>query len=138
MAIIAIDFDGSCVTHAFPEVGHDIGAAPVLKQLVAKGHKLILWTVRANVENPTSDGIDPTVITVAGGNYLDDAVAWFKENEIPLWGINKNPSQGTWSTSPKAFAHVYIDDLALGAPLTPEKHIDWDQMHDILQARGYI
>ena len=32
---IAIDFDGTCVTHEFPLVGKDIGAAPVLKALAA-------------------------------------------------------------------------------------------------------
>lgn len=28
--IIAVDFDGTCVTHEFPKVGEEIGAAPVL------------------------------------------------------------------------------------------------------------
>ena len=36
--ILAVDFDGTCVTHEFPEVGRDIGAVPVLKELVEKGH----------------------------------------------------------------------------------------------------
>jgi len=44
--IIAIDFDGTCVTHAYPKIGKDIGAVPVLKQLVQYGHQLILWTMR--------------------------------------------------------------------------------------------
>jgi hypothetical protein len=29
--IIAVDFDGTCVTHEYPKVGRDIGAVPVLK-----------------------------------------------------------------------------------------------------------
>ena len=37
--IIAVDFDGTCVTHEYPKVGRDIGAAAVLKDLVAAGHK---------------------------------------------------------------------------------------------------
>ena len=44
--IIGIDFDGTCVKHAFPAIGDDIGAVPVLKELVDKGHKLILFTMR--------------------------------------------------------------------------------------------
>lgn len=44
--IIAVDFDGTCVTHDFPRVGKDIGAVPVLKELVECGHKLILHTMR--------------------------------------------------------------------------------------------
>ena len=30
---INLDFDGTCVTHAFPEVGKNIGAQRVLKKL---------------------------------------------------------------------------------------------------------
>lgn len=39
--IIAVDFDGTCVTHEFPRVGKEIGAAEVLKELTDKGHKII-------------------------------------------------------------------------------------------------
>ena len=30
-ALIAVDFDGTVVTHAYPEIGDDAGAVPVLK-----------------------------------------------------------------------------------------------------------
>ena len=99
---ISIDFDGSCVTHEFPAVGKDIGAVPVLKRLVAEGHELILFTMRSDNEK---------------GNYLTDAVNWFKENDIPLYGIQTNPTQHTWTSSPKCYAQLYIDDAALGCPL---------------------
>lgn len=46
--IIAVDFDGTCVAHEFPKVGKDIGAAPILKKLVEKGHKIILYTMRSH------------------------------------------------------------------------------------------
>ena len=45
--IIAIDFDGTCVTHEYPYIGKDIGAVPVLQRLVKAGHELILWTMRS-------------------------------------------------------------------------------------------
>ena len=45
---IAVDFDGTCVSNAFPYIGKDIGSVPVLKKLVEKGHKLILYTLRSN------------------------------------------------------------------------------------------
>lgn len=35
--IIAVDFDGTCVTHEFPRVGAEIGAAEVLKELPDTG-----------------------------------------------------------------------------------------------------
>lgn len=40
--VIAVDFDGTCVTHEFPKIGKDIGAIPVLRKLVEKEHQIIL------------------------------------------------------------------------------------------------
>ena len=44
-AIIAIDFDGTVVTHAYPHMGVDAGAVPVLKELVANDCRLILLSM---------------------------------------------------------------------------------------------
>ena len=42
---IAIDFDGTIVEHAYPEIGHPIPfAIETLLQLQEDGHRLILWT----------------------------------------------------------------------------------------------
>lgn len=137
--IIAIDFDGTCVTHEFPAIGKDIGAVPVLKELVANGHRLILWTMRSDVEQPRSDNPD---IHTQGGQYLTDAVNWFKENDIPLWGIQSNPEQHTWTHSPKAYAQLYIDDAALGCPLlvdaSMQNHVNWEAVREWLIDREII
>lgn len=131
---IAIDFDGTCVTHQFPDIGQDIGAVPVLKRLVAAGHKLILYTMRSNggeVPLFTENGI-----TTTSANFLDDAVAWFANNAIPLYGIQSNPTQSSWTSSNKCYAQLYIDDAALGAPLVRGKHerpyIDWEKVEQML------
>ncbi|MBS1423459.1 hypothetical protein, partial [Alistipes sp.] len=97
-AIIAIDFDGTVVTHAYPHMGMDAGAVPVLKELVANDCKLILYTMRS-------------------GQLLEKAVQWFKEQKIPLYAINENPGQKSWTSSPKVHADLYIDDSALGCPI---------------------
>jgi len=139
---ICIDFDGTCVTHEFPEVGHDIGAIPYLKKLVANGHNLILFTMRSNRTKGGDTG-DPTIEDVTG-NFLDDAVRWFTENDIPLYGVQSNPTQKTWTTSPKAYGHLYIDDAGLGFPLIFNKEIssrpyaDWDAIDKILLKMGLI
>jgi hypothetical protein len=112
---IAVDFDGTCVTHEYPNVGKDIGAVPVLKRLVAEGHKLILNTMRS-------------------GKELQDAVDWFRKNDIPLHGVNEDPGQKEWTQSPKAFANLYIDDAAFGCPVIVKRdsggiwrrHVDWE------------
>ena len=125
--ILAIDFDGTCVTHEYPEVGRDIGAVPVLRDAVEAGAKLILWTMR-------SDGRED------GSNPLEDAVRWFANHNLPLYGVNRNPTQHTWTASPKAYAHVFIDDAGLGCPLiTPSiweseerPYVDWTAVRRLL------
>ena len=122
---IAIDFDGTCVTHDYPRIGKDIHAIPVLKKLVSNGHKLILNTMRS-------------------GKELDDAVNWFKENNIELFGINENPTQQRWTNSPKVYAHMYIDDAAFGCPLLniPEisdrSFVNWVSIEVTLSQMGII
>ena len=122
---IAIDFDGTCVTHDYPRIGKEIGATEVLKRLVEAGHKLILNTMRSDKE-------------------LQDAVNWFKKNGIELYGVNENPTQKRWTNSPKVYAHMYIDDAALGCPLinAPElsnrPFVDWDSIDRQLIQRGII
>ena len=116
--IIAIDFDGTCVAHEYPEVGKDIGAVPVLKKLVERGDQLIPWTTRS-------------------GETLQDAVDWFEKNDIPLYGIQKNPDQDSWTSSPKAYAQLYIDDAALGCPLKyppngKRPYVDWSAVEKML------
>ena len=133
---ILIDFDGTCIVHDFPNVDkYDIGAVSVLQDLVKQGHNLILFTMRSNrtVANPTKD----KTIKDITGNFLDDAVNWFKENEIPLFGIQTHPNQYRWTTSPKAYGQMMIDDSALGCPLVFDKnfdrpYVDWVEVRRLL------
>lgn len=139
--VIAVDFDGTCVTHDFPEVGQEIGAVPVLKRLIDEGHKLILWTMRNNCEGNT--GSSDEVPVVLNGAHLDDAVNWFKRNGIELYGIQRNPTQDSWTKSPKCYAQLYIDDAALGAPLTRSElsdraYVDWNAVEKILEMDGVL
>ena len=140
---INLDFDGTCVTHEFPKVGKDIGAVPVLKELVANGHNIILFTMRSDVTEPYSKS--PEIVTESG-NYLTDAVNWFKENDIPLYGIQTNPTQHTWTTSPKSYAQIMIDDSALGCPLSYDAKgvfstrpfVDWIRVRHLLVQLGCL
>lgn len=113
--IFNIDFDGTCTTHDFPQTGKNIGAEIVLKQLIKRNHQLILFTMRCDHDfDPVSEHAD---IIAEKGNYLTQAVNWFKEHNIPLYGIQKNPTQHTWTSSHKSYAHYMIDDSAIGTPL---------------------
>ena len=138
---ICIDFDGTCVSHEFPKVGKDIGAIPVLNKIVEAGHNIILFTMRSDIEEVSSDDYD---IHKQGGEYLTDAVNWFIDNNIPLYGVNVNPKQYTWTKSPKAYGQLYIDDAALGCPLVVNTEIserpfvDWNMVEQWLKLSGII
>ena len=103
--LIAVDFDGTVVKDGSPGVGHPMPrAAEVLRELVAAGHRIILWTCRENC---------------VSRNYLSEAVEWFVEREILLFGINATPAQADprkWGTVRlrKVYADLYIDDRNLG------------------------
>ncbi len=124
--IIAIDFDGTVVEHKYPEVGRDVpDAVRVLRMLRENDVQLILWTMRS-------------------GEFLQDAVSWFAENDIDLWGVNENPEQKEWTDSPKASAPLYIDDAALGCPLLASKEMDarpyvnWLFVEIELERKGFL
>lgn len=122
---ICIDFDGTCVTHEYPNIGRSIGAMPVLRDLQDSGHQLILFTMRS-------------------GKELAEAVIYLEQNGIVLYGINSNPTQREWTASPKAYGQLYIDDAALGAPLVnpsnprERPYIDWSMVRSMLVRRGVL
>ncbi len=122
---ICVDFDGTIVDHTFPNIGKPVpGAIEWLKRFSDLGAKIILFTMR-------SDGQDC-------GNVLSDAVKFIEDNGIELFGVNRNPTQDNWTSSPKAYGHVYIDDAAAGCPLIqPEGYVnrcvDWDKIGPVIE-----
>lgn len=123
--IIAIDFDGTLCEHKYPEIGNEVPLAfDTLKALQAKGHQLMLWTMRGNDEKKST---------------LREALEWCAARGILFWGVNKNPDQEKegWTNSNKQYANLYIDDAALGCPLLmPEGHtrpfVDWKSVWEFL------
>lgn len=121
---LAIDFDGTCVEHDYPETGKDIGAAPVLKELVEAGHQLILHTMRTGME-------------------MEMAQRWFGKNGISLYGVQYDPDQTKWTHSNKCYCHCNIDDCNLGAPLIypgegKRPYIDWKKVRELLVEMKYL
>lgn len=109
---IALDFDGTVVCHRYPDVGKELPhCVQILKDWVNKYKVgLILSTMR-------------------DGQELKDAVDWFAERDIPLYGIQLHPTQHTWTGSPKAHARFCLDDRNIGQPLTLDEEgvscVDW-------------
>ena len=124
--IIAVNFDGTIVTHMYPAIGNDVpNAIKVLHKLQEQGIQLILWTMRS-------------------GPQLQEAVDYCTNKGITFWGINENPAQSEWTSSPKAYAPIYIDDAALGCPLLSDKSgsgrpmVNWRDVEAILQRQGIL
>jgi len=124
--------------HEFPDIGREVpGAFDWLKKFQAAGAKLILWTMRS--DGRTGDGKE-------NGPVLTEAVEWCRERGVEFWGVNGNPGQSSWTQSPKAYAHLYIDDAAFGCPLVESKkfgnrpYVDWSKVGpavmDMLAGKG--
>lgn len=97
--IIAVDFDGTIVTHRYPAIGQEIPfAVETLKKLQQQGHLLILWSVRE-------------------GALLQEAVDWCAARGLEFYAVNKDyPEEERdhegWSRKLKA--DMFIDDRNLG------------------------
>ena len=117
---ICVDFDGTVVDHRYPDIGEPVPVAVAwLKRLQLLGAKIILFTMRSN--------------RAEGMNFLQDAVVYLEENGIQLFGVNRNPDQDIWTSSPKAYGEVYVDDAAFGCPLIQPKGfarpcVDWKKV----------
>ncbi|MFO7879532.1 MAG: BT0820 family HAD-type phosphatase [Bacteroidota bacterium] len=95
---IAVDFDGTIVEHAYPDIGKPLpGAFETLISLTEMGHKIILWTFR-------------------DGDLLQDAVEFCMEHGLMFWAINQSFPDEEFNQflSRKIIADVYIDDRNFG------------------------
>lgn len=132
--IVAIDFDGTIVTHVYPDVGEEVpGALDWLHRFEEEGIKIILWTMRSfrhwNAKAIDNNRPDP----------LTEAVDYLEKNGINLFGINENPQQLIWTDSPKVYANLSIDDAAVGCPLIyptdgSRAYVDWDRVGPAVMA----
>lgn len=103
---IAVDFDGTLCTYAFPGIGEQTEnhkqLMDTLIRLRQNGHKLILWTNRGDNDKYKS---------------LTEAVEWCKNKGLEFDEVNKNLPEKELNKlsgySPKIMADYYIDDKAL-------------------------
>jgi len=95
--IIAVDFDGTIVTHEYPKIGKDIPfAIDVLKRLQREEHHLlILWSVRS-------------------GALLEEAVQYCREKGLEFYAANKNYPEEEANEPRKLNADMFIDDRNFG------------------------
>lgn len=123
--IIAVDF-GDTIMPAHSQDYEDTikGAKETLTDLVDNGHKIVLWTRRDN--NYPFKGA------------LDFAVKWFKENEIPLYGINAVPDEAKISNSPKIPYDYLIDNRNVDTKLRKDGTVKWKAINKELEDLGLL
>lgn len=108
--IIAVDFDGTIVEDAYPNIGKPMMFAfETLKKLQEEGHRLILWTYRC-------------------GSQLDDAVSFCEKNGIHFYAVNNSFPEEKFGTdrSRKIHADIFIDDRNIGG------FIGWGEVYQKL------
>ncbi len=95
--IIAVDFDGTIVEHAYPRIGKPIPfALDVLKRLQQEDHhQLILWSVRE-------------------GDLLQEAIDYCAAGGLEFYAANKNYPEEPEPLPRKLNADLFIDDRNLG------------------------
>lgn len=124
-SVLAIDFDGTIVENDHPNVGKpNPGAIEVLRELMEKGYRLILLTMRE-------------------GDALNQAVVYCNGHNVDFIGINENPEQKEWAPdSRKVYANLYIDDAGMNIPLrmgSNEKPcVDWEKLRDVFVSWGVL
>lgn len=99
MLTIAVDFDGTIVTHEYPKIGREIPfAIDTLKRIQNDFQAcLVMWTVRE-------------------GKELQEAVDFCKERGLEFYAINNNyPEEKATDKQPRKLkADLFIDDRNLG------------------------
>ena len=108
--LIAIDFDGTIVSHRYPFIGSpNQEVFRFIRKLKEKGHRWILWTC-------------------SSGERLDEAVAFLKMNGIEPDFVNENAPEYVEDfgrDSRKVFAHFYIDDRNPGGVKIPWEIVEY-------------
>jgi len=114
---IAVDFDGTIVTHEYPKIGRDIPFAIDTLKRLQKDFQIILvmWTVRE-------------------GRLLDEAVEYCRERGLEFYAVNANyPEENEREQQPRKLkADLFIDDRNLGG--LP----DWGVIYQMIASGNYL
>lgn len=109
--IAYVDFDGTICYDAWPKTGATKPhAVRVLKRMVREGWRIVLWTARESFSH------DPKYIG-EGRDVLQEAIDWFKANDIPLAAVNETPhdlERRTNGLHRKPIQGYAIDDMVVG------------------------
>ena len=131
---IYLDFDGTVVEHAYPEIGAlNPRSFSVIRKLQNAGHRIILNTYRADLADGSLQ---------AARDFLNDInnellpITECTELKIqpPAWNWEKTLEEGI----------LYIDDVCDGTPMIPNialpfgMMVDWKTLEEWFTEQGII
>jgi predicted mannosyl-3-phosphoglycerate phosphatase (HAD superfamily) len=132
--LIYLDFDGTVVEHAYPEIGADNpNALKVIRRLQDAGHSIILNTYRADL----NDG------------SLQEALNYLHHPGRNLLLISEhtplkiNPPNWNWDQAVKDNT-LFIDDVSSGTPMIQNvqlpfgQQVDWKTLESWFEENGVI
>jgi hypothetical protein len=131
---IYLDFDGTVVEHAYPEIGAlNPGSIRVIRRLQDAGHKIILNTYRADL----ADGsLEEALQFLNDPHHALLEISEFTELKIhpPIWNWESVMASGI----------LFIDDISEGTPMIPNiqlefgRMVDWKTLEEWFVDTGFI
>lgn len=121
--LISVDFDGTIVTHEYPDIGEFLPHAQrVLKRIQDAEHRLILNTCREDSGKR---------------KYLTEAVEFCMSNGINFVSVNENHQDDDFRDGKgrKVYANLHIDDKNFH----PENmEVDWLVIEAWMEKEGWL
>lgn len=117
---IVLDIDGTVFYHRVPELGDPLPGWEIIKSWV-------------------SDGAIINISTMRSGKLLEEAVSALDKLGIPYHSIYKDKGQESWTSSPKCYGHVIVDDTCCGIPTAVDElgkdYVLLDQVDKIIREK---
>ena len=131
---IYLDFDGTVVEHAYPELGaHNPRSFAVIRQLQNAGHRIILNTYRADLADGSLQAAQDFLNDI-NNELLPITECTELKIQPPAWNWEKTLEEGI----------LYIDDVCDGTPMIRNialpfgMMVDWKTLEEWFTDQGVI
>jgi hypothetical protein len=131
---IYLDFDGTVVEHAYPEIGAlNPRSFSVIRQLQNAGHRIILNTYRADLADGSLQAAQDFLNDI-NNELLPITECTELKIQPPAWNWEKTLEEGI----------LYIDDVCDGTPMIPNialpfgLMVDWKTLEEWFTDQGII
>lgn len=131
---IYLDFDGTVVEHAYPEIGAlNTRSFALIRKLQNAGHRIILNTYRADLADGSLQAAQDFLNDI-NNELLPITECTELKIQPPAWNWEKTLEEGI----------LYIDDVCDGTPMIPNialpfgLMVDWKTLEEWFTDQGII